>query len=120
MPAGALAGWPRDAADALLRRLGEAAAERPQPVPAPEPAPAEPVIAPAEPAPAPVAAPDAAVPDAAVREASGAAWLLSELERLSTAPQWDGAGDDRAALQAAQGLLLGMSMRVHAALNLAQ
>jgi hypothetical protein len=39
---------------------------------------------------------------------------------VDAAPQWAAAGDDRGALLAAQGLLLGMSMRVHAALNLAQ
>jgi hypothetical protein len=95
------------------------AAAPPAAPPAALPAPPAPPL-PCVTAPAPTAAPPPPPPPAA----ADVAWLFSELSRLAAAPQWgalltdegaacDGDGD---ALMGAQGALLGMSVRLHAAL----
>ena len=107
--------WPRDAAAVLRARLS-AAADALQP-------PTEALVLQAEACASPPAAPP--VGASAVGSPPGA-WLTRELTRLACAPQWAGiesrgaepaaAHQSPAALHAAQGVLLGLSVRLHSAL----
>jgi hypothetical protein len=78
----------------------------------------------AEPAPLPCAL--APAPARTAAASADVAWLFSELSRLAAAPQWralddacgcdDGTDGDGDVLMEAQGAVLGMSVRLHAAL----